>query len=228
VKVLAWAGFTALRASRCSPTCPARRWGTNSTTCDNASPRGNAGITCGATRGRRSGPAWNFDPNDNHERGFATKPLLTLGCAVCGWGGLAVPVPKQKPALKAETILSGQRFTADVPDRAGVTITNVSDADVDIGSKWEPEAHLGLRVNDHAGADVKTERRVTSVAAQSLTPKPYILKPGKTYRCEVDLLGTVPEGKRLAGTYRVKVVYTVGKKEYASDEVEVKWPGNGK
>src|SRR5579883_2304416 len=78
---------------------------------------------------------------------------LLVGCAMGGWGYLAAPVPKEKPVLKCEvrwtgkveTTISGQSMTRDVPDAAEVTITNISQTEVDIGSKWGPQAFLDLR-----------------------------------------------------------------------------------
>jgi hypothetical protein len=64
---------------------------------------------------------------------------------------------------------------------------------------------------------------------QSLTKhKPYILKPGQAYRYGVTTLCMVPAQKRVAGTYKVKAVYTFKNKEYESAWVEVKWPGKKK
>jgi|GEM_PF-5767978 len=162
---------------------------------------------------------------------------LLVGCAMGGWGYLAAPVPKEKPVLKCEvrwtgkveTTISGQSMTRDVPDAAEVTITNISQTEVDIGSKWGPQAFLDLRVKDPSGADVKTEPLASLLTVQSLSkPKPYILKPGEVYRCSVGLLSMVPEEKLVAGTYKVKAVYTFKKKEYTSADVEVKWPGHKK
>jgi hypothetical protein len=171
------------------------------------------------------------------------KPLLTLGWLVgfaVGGRGVVLPVapaPREKPALKCEplwtgesgAIIGGKMYTWDAPDSAEVTVTNISGAGVDIGSHSGPEAHLDLRVKDSTGADVKTEPYAKRLSTQSLfTPKPYIRKPGEVYRCGVGLLSTVPEGKRVAGTYKVRAVFTLRSKEYISNEIEVKQPGNKK
>lgn len=173
------------------------------------------------------------------------NPMLTLGLLVgcmigaCGIGCAAAPAPRKKPVLKyemhwtgkTEAIIDGKRLTGDQPDAAEVVITNISDADVDVGSSFGPEGLLDLKVKDPAGADVETEPLTSHLAANTLIglqPKPYILKPGEVYRCGVSLLGTVPQEKLVAGTYKVKAVCTLGKKEYASAEVDVKWPGKKK
>jgi hypothetical protein len=171
-----------------------------------------------------------------------TSPLLLGSLVVYVIGGRDVSLPvapatKEKPVLKCEVRVTGKvdgtldgiKYTDYAPDIAVVTVTNVSTADVDIGSKWGPNLFLDLRVKDPAGADVKTEPWSSRLAVQSLfKPKPYILKPGDVHRVTVGLLDTVPEEKRGAGTYKVKAVYTHKDKEYASAWVEVKWPGNKK
>ncbi len=166
-------------------------------------------------------------------------PQLTLGllvgCTICGrgFGQPVAPAPQEKIVLKCEmhwtgkveTTVAGDLITGDVPGSADVAITNISCADVDIGSKSGPYAHLDLRVKDPTGAIVKTEPLSSLLSTQSLLkPKQYILKPGEVYRCKVDLLGQVPVEKRIAGTYKVKALYTIGNKEYGSAEVEIQWP----
>ncbi|OWK45387.1 hypothetical protein FRUB_01718 [Fimbriiglobus ruber] len=107
-----------------------------------------------------------------------------------------------------------------------MTVINNSNTDVDIGSKWGPDAFLDVRVKDSAGADIKTEPRSSLLSVISfLNPKPYVLKPGEVYRTTVSLLVMVPNEKQVAGTYKAKAIYTIGKKEYESVWVEVKWPG---
>jgi hypothetical protein len=165
-------------------------------------------------------------------------PMLSLGLLV-GFGGAlpTAPPPRKIPALKCEvhltgkveTTIDGKRYVWDAPDAADVTISNTSDADVDIGSMWGPAPDLDLRVKDPTGKEVKTEPLSSLLSVQSLTKhRPYILKPGKAYECGVSLLCMVPKDKKVAGTYKVKAVYTFKGKEYESDWVEVKWPGKKK
>ena len=167
---------------------------------------------------------------------------LALGvlvvCAIgCYRGGVAPPVapaPREKPILKcamrwtgkkSKATLGGEPISWDTPDKAEVTITNISNANVDIGSQLGWEEHLDLRVKDPTGANVKTEPLSSFLSTQSLfKPKPDILKPGEVHLTEVGLLGGVPEEERITGTYQVQAVYTIDNKEYTSDWVEIKWP----
>jgi hypothetical protein len=164
------------------------------------------------------------------------KAKLPIGVfIVCVIGCLssylpAAPVPKEMPKLKCEMRWTGkvefnisdERITEDIPDTAIVTITNISDADVDIGSHYGPYAYLDLRVKDPAGADVKTEPLNSYLSTLSLTePIPCIIKPSKAKEFRVCLLGMVPEEKRVAGTYKVKAIYTIGKVDYESDEISI-------
>ena len=48
----------------------------------------------------------------------------------------------------------GERMSWDVPDAAEVIITNTSNADVDIGSRFLPEGFLDLKVKDPAGEPI--------------------------------------------------------------------------
>ncbi|WP_020474881.1 hypothetical protein [Zavarzinella formosa] len=147
------------------------------------------------------------------------------------------PAPKKTPTIKCEmrwtgkgeVSLNDKRYSFDAPDAADVTITNISDEDVDIGSDFGPRLHLDLRVKDPAGVQVKTEPYSSNLTIRSLAKSiPHILKPGEAYKIRVDLLSTVPEEKRIAGTYKVVAVYTIGETEYKSAEVEIKWPWKAK
>ncbi len=169
--------------------------------------------------------------------------MLPLGWlvagAVGGCGGarpVAAPAPREKPVLKCElhwtgkfeTTMLGERITTEDPQAAEITITNISDAEVDIGSNFGPLGFFDLKVKDPAGAVVKTEPLSSRMAVQTFIgspPKPYILKAGEAFRCPEALLIMVPADKRVRGTYKVKAVYTFKNKEYESAEVEVKWPG---
>jgi hypothetical protein len=170
-------------------------------------------------------------------------PLLSLalliGCTIGGWNiNLPVaPAPRVKPLLKCEVRITGKsegtidgiKYRDYAPDIAEVTITNNSNTNVDIGSQSGPSSHLDLKVNDPTGADMKTEPWANRLSVlYLLEPRPYILKPGDVYRITVGLLDTVPDEKRIAGTYKVKAAYTIGKKDYESAWVEVKWPGKKK
>ena len=72
---------------------------------------------------------------------------------------------KGKPLLKCAMRLTGKikgtsggkPYTLEEPDAAEVTITNISNVDVDIRSPMGSWAHLDLRVKDPAGAHVETE-----------------------------------------------------------------------
>jgi hypothetical protein len=126
---------------------------------------------------------------------------------------------------KGDSIIAGKQVVWDIPDGADVLITNITDAALDIGSKAGPEGNLDLRLKDPAGSEVKTEPGSGRLCTQSLLePTPYFLKPARVYRIQVDLLGTLPEEKRVAGTYKVMAIYTVGKRKYESGWVEIKWP----
>jgi hypothetical protein len=163
---------------------------------------------------------------------------LLVGFTINSWG-VDIPVapsPRERPVLKCELRLrstgkveasdDGKRFTFDVPGAADVKITNISDADVDIGSSLGPFAHLDLKVKDPTGADLETDPiPYLKVPSALLQHEPYILKPGKWLQWYVSLLIMVPEDKRVTGTYKVKAVYTVGNKTYESSWVDVKWPG---
>ena len=169
--------------------------------------------------------------------------MLSLGWIVgCVFGDCVAdipvaPPPREKSMFKCDVRLTNKpegatgagKHTVYSIGISDVTITNNSGADVDIGSQWGPNAFLNLRVKGPDGADVKTEPFSSLLAIQSFRKsKPYILKSGDIYHTSVNLLAMVPFEKRVAGTYKVKAVYEIGKKEYESAWVEVKWPGNEK
>jgi hypothetical protein len=140
---------------------------------------------------------------------------------------------RDKPMLKCAMRWIGGKMTATVggkpmswetPDAAEVTITNISNANVDIRSPLGWVAHLDLRVKDPNGANAKTEPLNSYLSTKSFDPKPDILKPGEVRLTDLVLLGSVPEEERIPGTYRVQAVFTIDNKECTSDWVEIKWP----
>ncbi len=159
---------------------------------------------------------------------------LLLGCAASVQS--VAPVPKEKPVIKCElnvtgnykTIVDGKWVTIPKPDAGEVVVTNLSTETIDIKSFHGPVGHLDLRVKDPKGDAVKTKALVNIFSPQTFQPEPYLLKPGQSETIPVSLLVMLPEEKRVAGTYKVKAVYTFNKKDYESAEVEVKWPGEKK
>lgn len=159
---------------------------------------------------------------------------LLLGCAASVES--VAPVPKEKPVIKCvvtvtgkyETIVDGKWVTLPKPDAGEVVVTNLSTETIDIKSFHGPKGHLDVRVKDPKGDAVKTEPLVSLYSPYTFTPEPYLLKPGQSEKIRVSLLVMLPEEKRVAGTYKVKAVFTFNKKDYESPEVEVKWPGEKK
>jgi hypothetical protein len=157
-----------------------------------------------------------------------TRKLLVSGWLVVGCAaGLlsAAPVPKEKQMLKCELTVTGKTGDSSPPDAGEVVITNTSKEVVDIGSTLGPRGFLDLKVKDPKGEFQKTEPLWTLLSPRSSSPEPFLLKPGQAERFPVSLLIMVPKEKRMSGTYKVKAVYTLKKKEYESAEVDVKWPG---
>jgi hypothetical protein len=159
--------------------------------------------------------------------------VCAIGCHPGADAPPAAPAQREKPMLKCamrwtgkpmKATLGGEPITWDSPDTAEVTITNISNANVDIGSPMGWIAHLDLRVKDPTGANLKTEPLNSILSTESFEPKPDILKPGEMRLTEVGLLDGVPEEERIPGTYQVQAVYTIDNKEYTSDWVEIKWP----
>jgi hypothetical protein len=172
------------------------------------------------------------------------KAILFVGVFVCcsidsRADQPVAAAPKENPVIKCEVRWTGkaERGTDDgkklptryAPDLAEVKITNISKADVDIGSSWGPYANLDVKIKGPDGKDVKTDHMpFLGIPSATLEHAPYMLKPGRSLEWSVSLLVTIPESKRITGTYKVKAVYTIGKKDYESDWVEVKWPESKK
>lgn len=154
-----------------------------------------------------------------------------LGCAVVN--ASVAPIPKEKPVIKCvvtvtgkfETVFDGRVVRRLQPDAGQVAVTNISNESVDLESILGPCGSLDVKPRDPKGVPVKTDPLWSLLSPRSSQPQPHLLKPGETEKFPVSLLVMLPKDKRVAGTYMVKAVYTLNKKDYESAEVEVKWPG---
>lgn len=133
------------------------------------------------------------------------------------------PIPKEAQVLSCRLAHTGKVSDNAILDGCEVTITNTSSSTVDIGTTIGPLAGLVIDITNPSGK--RTRVNLAEYGSPSLEPTPLLLKSGESYRESRAVLFAIPDEERVAGTYKVKAVYTFKGQEAASDLVEIKWPG---
>lgn len=87
-----------------------------------------------------------------------------------------------------------------------IELHNTSEDPVVIEVHSSPLAYLNLIVRDAAGTLVSASY-YGDLFSPLMEPYTLLLQPGDAYTGPVSLLGNVPEGRRLPGTYSVQAIY---------------------
>jgi hypothetical protein len=111
-----------------------------------------------------------------------------------------------RPALTCRLRQKTQGRAAQSPTAGEVELENTSADVLEIELQMSPFQHLNLVVTDAAGR-VVSEGHYGDRFSPLEEPYVFRLQPGEKYTGSVSLLGTVPEQKRLPGTYTVRAVY---------------------
>jgi hypothetical protein len=107
-----------------------------------------------------------------------------------------------------------------------VEIENVSADVIEIEVTMHPLQYLNLVIRDGAGNPVPAAPYGHIFSPRETS---YILRllPGEKYTHNVSLLGTVPEGNQLPGTYTVHAVYEYNGLKAVSEPLQVEVPAKG-
>jgi hypothetical protein len=97
---------------------------------------------------------------------------------------------------------------------------------IEIEVTMHPLQYLDLVITDAAGAPVPAAP-YGNIFSPREVPYLFRLAPGEKYTHNVSLLGTIPEGKQLPGTYTVRGVYEYRGLRAVSEPVRVRLLGTG-
>ncbi len=128
------------------------------------------------------------------------------------------------PGLVCRLRKRTQRRAAASPLAGEVELENTSDGVLEIEVQMSPLQYLNLIITGPAG-EVLSEGHYGNRFSPVEEPYIFRLGPGEKYTGPVSLLGTLPEQKRLPGSYTVRAVYA-SKGFYAvSEPLQVELPG---
>lgn len=109
------------------------------------------------------------------------------------------------------------------PTAGAVEIENVSADAIEIEITLHPLQYLDLIITDAAG-DVVPAAPYGSIFSPLRPPYTFRLGDGEKYTHNVSLLGTLPQEKRLPGSYTVRAVYDYNGLRAVSEPVTVELP----
>jgi hypothetical protein len=107
-----------------------------------------------------------------------------------------------------------------------VEIENVSSSAIEIEVTMHPLQYLALVITDASGNLVPAVP-YGNIFSPREVPYLFRLAPGETYKHNVSLLGTVPEEKKLPGSYTVRAVYDYNGMKAVSEPLRVQLPAKG-
>jgi hypothetical protein len=112
------------------------------------------------------------------------------------------------------------------PTAGEVEIENISPEVIEIEVTMHPLQYLDMEITDAAG-NLIPAAPYGHIFSPCGTPYTFRLAPGEKYTHNVSLFGTLPQEKRLPGTYTVRAVYEYNGLKAVSEPLQVQLPAKG-
>ncbi len=119
-----------------------------------------------------------------------------------------------------------QLLRGDSPTAGEIELENSSPSVLAIETDMHPLQYLNLVVTDASGG-VLSEGHYGDIFSPRGRTDTLQLAPGAKYNHLVSLLGTLPQAKRVPGTYSVQAVYEYNGLRAVSEPLTVELPGEG-